>query len=85
MFDGHAGIEAALFASKHIHCNLVHNCDLDKNPAEASKASFKVTDEQYIPKAKKEVRKGIWWSFRELWFQASSCLDHVFSNDTNTC
>ncbi|XP_045172547.2 protein phosphatase 1F-like [Mercenaria mercenaria] len=53
VFDGHAGIEAALFAAKHIHGNLVHHCDLDKDPVEACKASFKVTDEQYIPKAKK--------------------------------
>lgn len=54
VFDGHAGIEAALFTSKHIHCNLVHHCDLEKNPVDACKNCFRVTDEQYIPKAKKE-------------------------------
>ncbi|KAL4223701.1 Protein phosphatase 1E [Mactra antiquata] len=54
VFDGHAGIEAALFASKHFHSNLVHHCDLAKDPASACKSAFKVTDEQFIPKAKRE-------------------------------
>lgn len=44
-----------MFAAKHIHCNLVHKCDLAGDPIQALKDAFRLTDEQFIPKAKKEV------------------------------
>ena len=56
IFDGHAGTDAATYAAKHITVNLVHSCGLEKNPAEACKSAFKVTDDLFIPKAKKEVK-----------------------------
>ena len=55
MFDGHAGTEAAVFASKHLHCLLAHKCHLESDPAEAMKMAFKLTDEAFIKKAKREV------------------------------
>lgn len=56
MFDGHAGMDAAVFASKHLHCLLAHKCGLESNPPEALKSAFKLTDEAFIRKAKREVQ-----------------------------
>ena len=55
MFDGHAGMDAAIFAAKHLHCLLTQKCDLDSDPGEALRSAFKVTDEAFIQKAKREV------------------------------
>ena len=56
MFDGHAGMDAAIFAAKHLHCLLTRKCDLESDPGEALRLAFKVTDEAFIQKAKREVR-----------------------------
>ena len=56
MFDGHAGMDAAIFAAKHLHCLLTRECDLESDPGEALRSAFKVTDEAFIQKAKREVR-----------------------------
>ena len=55
MFDGHAGMDAAIFAAKHLHCLLTRKCDLESDPGEALRLAFKVTDEEFIQKAKREV------------------------------
>lgn len=59
VFDGHAGTDAATYAAKHIHVNLVRSCGLENDLMEACKSAFKVTDDLFIPKAKKEV--GYWY------------------------
>ena len=55
MFDGHGGLYASIYASAHFHDNLIKHPDFDDNPANAIKASFRQTDEEFCNKAVREV------------------------------
>ena len=55
VFDGHAGVEAAEFASKHLHVKLVnHPCFPIDIPA-CLKDCLNIVDEEFCLSAKQEV------------------------------
>ena len=55
MFDGHGGVDAAIYASIHLHVNLVRQETFPHDPAEALCRAFRVTDERFVQKAAREV------------------------------
>ncbi|XP_054857718.1 protein phosphatase 1E [Eublepharis macularius] len=54
VFDGHGGVDAAIYASVHLHVNLVHQEMFQHDPAEALCKAFRVTDERFVQKAARE-------------------------------
>ncbi|XP_049897406.1 protein phosphatase 1E [Epinephelus moara] len=54
VFDGHGGVDAAIFAANHLHVNLVHQESFGQDPIEALCRAFKATDEQFVKKASRE-------------------------------
>ncbi|XP_067328116.1 protein phosphatase 1E [Anolis sagrei] len=54
VFDGHGGVDAAIYASIHLHVNLVHQEAFQNDPAEALCKAFRVTDERFVQKAARE-------------------------------
>ncbi|KAK9412552.1 protein phosphatase 1E [Crotalus adamanteus] len=54
VFDGHGGVDAAIYASIHLHVNLVHQEAFQHDPAEALCKAFQVTDERFVQKAARE-------------------------------
>lgn len=59
VFDGHGGVDAAIYASIHLHVNLVHQEMFQHDPAEALCKAFRVTDERFVQKAAREVNWGV--------------------------
>lgn len=55
VFDGHGGVDAAIYAANHLHVNLVHQESFGQDPIEALCRAFKVTDERFVKKASREV------------------------------
>lgn len=55
MFDGHGGVDAAVYAATHLHINLAQQGELLSSPGEALKKSFRQTDDMFLQKAKREV------------------------------
>lgn len=55
MFDGHGGLDAAIYAANHLHVNLVRQEMFNQDPIEALCHAFKVTDERFVQKASREV------------------------------
>lgn len=55
MFDGHGGVDAAIYAANHLHVNLVRQESFSQDPIEALCKAFKVTDERFVKKASREV------------------------------
>lgn len=60
VFDGHGGVDAARYASVHVHTNASHQPELLTDPAAALKEAFRHTDQMFLQKAKREVRTGSW-------------------------
>ncbi|XP_025706852.1 protein phosphatase 1E isoform X1 [Callorhinus ursinus] len=54
VFDGHGGVDAAIYASIHLHVNLVRQEMFPHDPAEALCRAFRVTDERFVQKAARE-------------------------------
>lgn len=57
-------MDAAIYASIHLHVNMVHQEMFQHDPAEALCRAFRVTDERFVQKAAREVRgsESITWS-----------------------
>ncbi|XP_041079162.1 protein phosphatase 1F-like [Polyodon spathula] len=59
VFDGHGGVDAAVYAATHLHINLAQQAELLSSPGEALKKSFRQTDDMFLQKAKRErLRSG---------------------------
>ncbi|XP_029467340.1 protein phosphatase 1E [Rhinatrema bivittatum] len=54
VFDGHGGVDAAVYASLHLHVNLVRQEMFPHDPAEALCRAFRLTDERFVQKAARE-------------------------------
>ncbi|XP_068167544.1 protein phosphatase 1F [Antennarius striatus] len=59
VFDGHGGVDAATYASIHLHVRLSKEKTLQSDAATAFKTAFKHTDDMFKSKAKRErLRSG---------------------------
>ncbi|XP_051902333.1 protein phosphatase 1E-like [Hippocampus zosterae] len=54
VFDGHGGVDAAIYAANHLHVNLARQDSLSQDPGEALRRAFKITDEHFVRKASRE-------------------------------
>ncbi|XP_078278746.1 protein phosphatase 1E isoform X2 [Rhinoraja longicauda] len=54
VFDGHGGVDAAIYASIHLHVNLARQEIFQHDPAEALCRAFRLTDERFVQKAARE-------------------------------
>ncbi|KAM4619757.1 protein phosphatase 1E [Polymixia lowei] len=54
VFDGHGGVDAAIYAANHLHVNLVRQEAFNQDPGEALCRAFKLTDERFVQKASRE-------------------------------
>ncbi|XP_067682025.1 protein phosphatase 1F-like [Haliotis asinina] len=59
VFDGHGGVEAATYTASHLHCNFVHDKEFNSDVAKAIKNSYKLTDDWFLERAKRDkLRSG---------------------------
>ena len=59
VFDGHGGVDAARYASVHVHAVAAHRPELPTDPTGALRAAFRCTDEMFLWKARREVRTAV--------------------------
>lgn len=71
VFDGHGGVDAATYASTHLHVVLSKQEMLQSDATTAFKTAFKRTDDMFRNKAKREVLRN----------QQRSILSTMFSAD----
>ncbi|KAK8767051.1 hypothetical protein V5799_006163 [Amblyomma americanum] len=57
VFDGHAGVEAADYATAHLHRNIAAQPDFVTDPVNAMREGFKVTDRNFLQRSSKEGLK----------------------------
>lgn len=50
IYDGHSGVEAAVYAVTHLHCNLVRSQYFATDVHRAMKSSYKITDKCFFGK-----------------------------------
>ena len=55
MFDGHAGVEAAIYAKCHLLCNIVRHPLFNKDVTKAIADGIVTTDKNFCTKAEEEV------------------------------
>ena len=55
VYDGHGGVDAAIYTSTQLHCHLARSAHLQRNRKMAVQEAFKKTDECFVSKAKREV------------------------------
>ena len=55
VFDGHAGVEAAMYAKCHLLCNIVRHPLFTKDIAKAVGEGIIMTDKNFCTKAEEEV------------------------------
>lgn len=73
VFDGHGGVDAAIYASIHLHVNLVRQEVFPQDPTEALCRAFRITDEGFIKKAAREVSVLNYYSLALFcWFAVKS-------------
>ncbi|XP_006877701.1 PREDICTED: protein phosphatase 1F [Chrysochloris asiatica] len=54
VFDGHGGVDAAKFAAAHVHTNAARQPGLPTDPEGSLREAFRLTDEMFLRKAKRE-------------------------------
>uniref|UniRef100_V5GLI4 Protein phosphatase 2c n=2 Tax=Ixodes ricinus TaxID=34613 RepID=V5GLI4_IXORI len=57
VFDGHAGLEAANYATAHLHRNIVMQPDFLSDPVHAIHEGFAATDRNFLQRSSKEGMK----------------------------
>uniref|UniRef100_A0A023FJD7 Putative serine/threonine protein phosphatase n=1 Tax=Amblyomma cajennense TaxID=34607 RepID=A0A023FJD7_AMBCJ len=57
VFDGHAGVEAADYATAHLHRNIAAQPDFVTDPVNAMREGFKLTDRNFLQRSSKEGLK----------------------------
>uniref|UniRef100_A0A3Q2ZGY0 Protein phosphatase, Mg2+/Mn2+ dependent, 1F n=1 Tax=Kryptolebias marmoratus TaxID=37003 RepID=A0A3Q2ZGY0_KRYMA len=57
VFDGHGGVDAAIFTAAHLHVALSKQETLQSDSATAFKTAFKHVDDMFRSKARREVMK----------------------------
>ncbi|KAM7309753.1 uncharacterized protein ISCGN_006741 [Ixodes scapularis] len=57
VFDGHAGLEAANYATAHLHRNIVVQPDFLSDPVHAIQEGFAATDRNFLQRSSKEGMK----------------------------
>ena len=55
VYDGHAGSDAATYAATHLHHNIFTQPCFPEDPCRAIREAYRVTDERFLNKCKREV------------------------------
>ena len=56
VFDGHGGVDAAVYASAQLHHHMVKHSSFHTDPAASLRDAFIKTDEEFVKKAEREVK-----------------------------
>ncbi|XP_078467734.1 uncharacterized protein LOC144730833 [Lampetra planeri] len=54
IFDGHGGVDAAIYAATHLHVSLAREGSFRRDPLEALRRAFCQTDQRFVLKARQE-------------------------------
>lgn len=55
VFDGHSGVDAASYASAHLHVNIAKHPEFLTDTPSAIAQSFKITNDNFLKKCDEEV------------------------------